>query len=468
MLGIATLGIAGPAWGVIVSRLNGPNDPSPVNTTAPTDDPGWSNVSSNYSTVYLGNQWVITARHTYGTAPPPIQLGGGTYSVIPGTEVQLTNTQSYSSGDSRNSDIVMFRIRPESGSGLAPEDFDPTIKPITISSATPTVGTQVTMIGASYPRVVNVDDGGQQGETHYTSVNTGVDGPDAGTEADWTWTPSSAGSSNQRGFVTTITTPQKTWGQNAITSDFDIETRFGLGRDADNNTVFNVFDRFVVTLTTRFDEDALPNEAQAAGNDSGGAVFYKNLAGQWVLGGVMHSILQQPNQPLSVAMYGNYTAFSDFSQFNYRNQIQTILSGQSYSVMGDANLDGVVSGNGTGSIATDDVSAFIAGWNSNNGSGDGDIYTWQRGDFDQNGLVDLLDFAILRQAVGGTINASVLLGASVPEPSAISIGAAALVMSLLARRLNSRNRGRRNPAAYRSWVSPSAPLVPRRARATGP
>jgi hypothetical protein len=87
-------------------------------------------------------------------------------------------------------------------------------------------------------------------------------------------------------------------------------------------------------------------------------------------------------------------------------------------VEGDINLDGLLQGDGTGPVATDDVSAFLAGWLT---TGQGAIaQRYVRGDLNLNGVTDLADWAILNR-LSPTMGAAVAHGLSkvVPEPSAV-------------------------------------------------
>jgi hypothetical protein len=105
----------------------------------------------------------------------------------------------------------------------------------------------------------------------------------------------------------------------------------------------------------------------------------------------------------------------------------------------DVNLDGVVSGNGTGPAASDDVSKLIQGYHSRrmvSGVQVGDWISRQQGDLNFDGIVDLADAFMLRQglvaATGFVLDLNVLNGASVPEPSGLAL--AAVSVALLAAR----------------------------------
>ena len=98
-------------------------------------------------------------------------------------------------------------------------------------------------------------------------------------------------------------------------------------------------------------------------------------------------------------------------------------------LLGDLNGDGSVSGNGTGAVADDDVSAFVAGWLTNT-SGFSTSQKLQHGDINGDGLTDLSDWAILNSldpTMGAAIGAALH---DVPEPCSawlLILGALALL-----------------------------------------
>ena len=143
-------------------------------------------------------------------------------------------------------------------------------------------------------------------------------------------------------------------------------------------------------------------------------MFHKR-DGTWELAGILHTILPYPGQSAAYSVYGNATFFSDLSV--YRDEIlDTMAAHSNYSIMGDLNLDGVVSGDGTGPIESDDLSAFIAGWRHEHAPVN--IEAWKEGDLNLDGVTDLRDFALLREAYSGAGAIAGLLGAgAVPEPS---------------------------------------------------
>jgi hypothetical protein len=107
----------------------------------------------------------------------------------------------------------------------------------------------------------------------------------------------------------------------------------------------------------------------------------------------------------------------------------------------DVNLDGVVSGNGTGPAATDDVTKLIQGYRSRRLVGGVQVGDWmsrQLGDLNFDGIVDLADAYILRQglvsATGFVLDLSVLNGVGVPEPSSLALAAGSIALVAARRR----------------------------------
>jgi hypothetical protein len=124
-----------------------------------------------------------------------------------------------------------------------------------------------------------------------------------------------------------------------------------------------------------------------------------------------------------------------------------------YSIVGDVNLDGVVSGDGSGIWQNDDVKAFVDGWRFDNGAGAGNYDSWTHGDMNHDGKTDVADFFLLRGALNGPISGATIDflfsgqsppggGSLVPEPSttALTIVVAALLGFTMHRRHGSLTR----------------------------
>lgn len=140
--------------------------------------------------------------------------------------------------------------------------------------------------------------------------------------------------------------------------------------------------------------------------------------------------------------WGTFDLFADNEWIRTTIDNHPLLSGT--LLPGDINLDGVVSGDGTGPAASDDVSAFVAGWGSvkllqgaHNVVTVGDWSTWANGDLNHDGVTNLLDWHILRtnHPNPAALNLAGLLDSSnVPEPSAV-VWATLLVTCLSVHRL---------------------------------
>jgi hypothetical protein len=104
-------------------------------TRAPAQVPGWANVGlrAGTSAVYLGNGWVITARHV---GAGDVVLGGVTHHALLESTVQL-------GGSARPPlpDLIVFRIEPR-----------PELPPLRIRPTPPGVGDPVVLIGAGRDR----------------------------------------------------------------------------------------------------------------------------------------------------------------------------------------------------------------------------------------------------------------------------------------------------------------------------
>jgi hypothetical protein len=357
-------------------------------------DPGWANVTrvgSNY--IYLTDGWVLAARHE-GVAST-MKFDAGDTAPIPHQNYIVPNPTDWPVTLSVQSDLQLIRIK---------DDFN--LPSLTIATTPPPLNGEVVFIGRGSGRAAT-----------QTNWNVNTSDPD-----HWVWTETATGG-NYHGYKA-AGSQVKRWGTNLIA---DEEPLFH-ENDADVDGVYRLNGRDIISLFTNFDQTGgTSHEAQAIGGNSGSAVFYKR-DGNWELSGVINATFVYQNQLTSWAVYGDSTAFSDLSA--YYDEIYSIIdSHPEYSVMGDINLDGVVSGDGTGPSSSDDVTAFVQGWLYQQPSHS--LASWKKGDLNLDGKTDLADFLLMRNALlasgsgAGAAALTTLLGGgslmAVPEPSTAAL-----------------------------------------------
>jgi hypothetical protein len=443
-----------PAQALIVGNVN---NSVPDATGNPSSfpgwthgDPGWGNVALSGNYVYLGDGWVLSARHVGYSGPITFQTPGGpvAFQRIPGSYYKdygypWVNNEHFYAVENPSS------VQTESGQNLSLSQFsdlqvfringDPGLPPLTMASQPIT---QANFVRSNAPETVII--GGSTGRVSPQSQwNVTQQSQDV-----WIWSQTS-GAGQYQGYLSDFVA-QKRWGTNRVAdprpngpgdqSDPGAMDYANLFRGvlSDTTSVLNLtfgdgVARDMLVSMIVYDQPGQPGtpaygvnnlEVQAVNNDSGSSVFVKRSNGQWELAGIVNATFTYEDQPFGSAMYGNTTAFTDLSRYNqdYFHSLKDIIESHSdYSLMGDVNLDGIVSGTGTGSAATDDVAAFVAGWNYNNGVGQGTITSWKNGDLNRDGRTDVADFLQLRGALNGQISSAVvssLFGvAGVPEPS---------------------------------------------------
>lgn len=380
-------------------------------------DPGWDNVTtSGTNYVYLGNGWVIGARHsgvwsaTFSTGQftpvanvivhnPPAALAGG-YSLTTETDLRLIRLNS-----------------------------DPGLPALKIATSTPPLsgnaGSEVMFIGQGRTRWTNGS------EWSFPNPNN----------PQTPWSQYIVTSGGQYSGYQTADTRAKRWGTNRLanpggseyrgsTNTFShvLNSRVGVLplETADNKT------RDVISMVTRFDKNAngsTPFESQSVTGNSGSAVFYNfgtAEAPDWALAGIVNATVTYAKQPISYAVYGNSTTFADLSYYNqaYKSSICDIMrSCGNYSILGDVNLDGMVTGDGTGAASEDDVTAFVEGFGYMSGFAHGDYESWKKGDMNLDGQTTVADFLLLRSALNGPIGSGALatIFGGVPEPSSAAL-----------------------------------------------
>ena len=242
------------------------------NTSAPVDDFGFETVgvASNRSGVYLGDGWVLTADHVN---EQPITFLGLTYLPIAGSGVQLENESG------NPPDLFVYRI-----------DGFPPVKPAGLASEAPALGEEVFCAGNGLNRAASSTQWNVNWETSPPPyVYEGYESPGGRT---------------------------KRWGRNEL-SVIGIDVEIG--------------SRTTRAIETVFDENGVPDEAQAWTGDSGGGCFAKR-SGVWELVGVMFAqgtfgdpngpTLPPPAQPSNTAVYDNTTVVADV--FFFRDQIEAL------------------------------------------------------------------------------------------------------------------------------------------------
>jgi hypothetical protein len=276
---------AGSAFAVLISGGNGA-----VNTTAPVDDPGWSNVGSiragkpgkegsRASAVYLGDKWFITDYHVYDLdGPTGVVVGAVCYTVDSNSWTRLHNTKPPYNG--ADTDQVLFQVKER-----------PVLQPLRIRSTAISSGANVIMTGNGYDRQTSL--------VYW--------------DASWHVTNATSGVSS--GYLWNTASMILRWGTNRVSSAAAYRGDYGYGN--------------VRAFLTTFDSNGGSNECQAAPYDSGGGVFYKN-GNNWELAGL---ILTVDNPAGNAAVYGTYSYMSDISDF--RDQITNKL------VNFDSDIDGL-------------------------------------------------------------------------------------------------------------------------------
>lgn len=399
LAGSLAIGACLPAQALLVGTTP---DVIPNTWTYPGDNPGYYNIGKTgtyLNTVYLGDGWVLSAMHT-GISTVKFEHMSTVFRPIPNQGYIVPNPTGM--GLSATTDLRLQRIVGDS------TNVHPGLPSLTIGSQPLTLNAEVMYVSYGVTR--------NAAESHFaidlqTSPPAWGEVPDRSTYNGY--------KSNGQG---------KRWGTNHIADDNVVMNEY----DANLTTNLYTTRGNVISYLTTYDENSSnPYESQAVGGDSGSGVFHKR-DGQWELAGIVHSNIIHPgqsipggfNSPNALAIYGNSTAFADLS--SYRSQILAIMTAQAdYSIAGDVNMDGYVSGNGTGPASSDDVTAFVQGWRYDNGTGKGTILSWSKGDLNRDGAVNAADFFKLRQAFGTAGGAefsvdaigAALFGLAVPEPS---------------------------------------------------
>jgi hypothetical protein len=453
-------------------------DPS-VTAVPPTDDPGWANLTaSGLNYTYLGNGWALSARHVGTTST--LQFPTGSVSLIPGQNYTVHNPATVENENSQDVNLTASNGTLETDLRLVRLKDDPGLPAVTIADQSPLANGRIVFIGNGRSREL---------------VQTTWDG----STNPWTAT-SCVGSNCFRGYKA-FAGETKRWGENNVADPSNypgmnsfFEVLSPTTGVAKLTTMGEGVTRNMIAMPTQFDlSGGLPHEAQPVDEDSGTAVFYKRNDSQWELAGIVNSVLTFENQAKTWAVYndttnqGSVAVITDLSYYYNTNPAQDHVNSIShimrmhphFSTIGDINFDGNVSGTGSGPASTDDVTAFIQGfdgpgtqymgWGYNNGTGDATYTSWKNGDIAHpfgfgacnvslgsglcaggDGKTDVYDFLALRNAINnpmglGALDAffSGLSGGSnpgVPEPTSAAL---AIVATFF---LAAGTRRRRQPA----------------------
>ena len=273
------------------------------NTTAPSGQPYFNNmgVVGDATGIYLGDRWVLSANHVAPSLPATVNFGGTDYATAAGSFQRIKNPGD--SGLSTFTDIVLFRLVA-----------DPGLPTLNIAAGSPTVGTDVMMIGRGRT---------QEASPAYWQ-RTENPGPD---DDIWTELAYPDPNINATGFKTTEIRTIR-WGENNVAEN-------GLTVDYGHGDV-----RF---FTTTFDSGAKTHEAQGVAGDSGGGVFSTTDGGiTWTLSGMMVAVSTYENQPSGsyTAVLGNETAMADLGY--YRSEILQLIPEPCSALLGVIGCGAIV------------------------------------------------------------------------------------------------------------------------------
>lgn len=197
--------------------------------------------------VYLGNGYVLAARHPSGGAKFAVELNNVVYNPTADPAVFLNNTLvalTFGGTWSTYADLMVFRLAGVPSS----------IPGITLATAPVTTGETIDMTGLGRTRVASTS-------TYFNGVDyNDYYGGGSVSETGYNWS-----GSNQ--FIQ--------WGQNKVSPSLFKIPDSGYGDTLSFSTQFN----------SPGNGDALPDEAMGAAGDSGAPAFIKR-GGQWDLTGI--------------------------------------------------------------------------------------------------------------------------------------------------------------------------------------
>ena len=245
------------------------------------------------SGVYLGHGWVLTAYHPVRDGSGGFQFGSVLFRDAVGNVVSFTVDPSSAvrlkNANNTFTDLALFRLTTE-----------PTFLPdVPLAATTPLGGSSVILAGNGLNR--------EPAETHW-NVDTAPN-PDVWTET--------TGPGDRQGYKWGNLGQAVRWGNNEL--EFNV---------LPTNRTFNVNTGFGAVVCVKTDFDSISGQAQGAGGDSGGGVFYKN-GSTWELVGIMDTVDAFDGQPGNTAVFGsglasgNNTFSADIA--TYRSQILAVV-----------------------------------------------------------------------------------------------------------------------------------------------
>lgn len=295
---LTTILLTQAAHCVIVAGASGGGDNTNNTTRAQLEAelstffPAYENVISysDASGVYLGydpatkDVWVLTARH--------VNVGGSTIVIDGLTYDRQPDGDGF--GYLVGGDLRLVRY-------TRPDQAVPSLPAVKMTTALPTGGTSLVMIGSGQNRVEN------------GAVNAGTSDAVSltiGTGYHW------SGTNIER------------WGTNNIDFEFpdSLESTGPIGGPLGT---FNMGSYSTVAFHTDFDSPGggqwlTTNEAQGSLGDSGGGAFYFDGT-QWVLAGIFSSVTSLSGQDPNSSAFGTGTLITDVA--TYRTAIEAALGG---------------------------------------------------------------------------------------------------------------------------------------------
>ncbi|MBC2595819.1 hypothetical protein H5P28_16255 [Ruficoccus amylovorans] len=262
-----------PAAGLVNCGNPGGNRNCPTGENGEPADPGFAYVGfvGGATGVYLGNGWVLTARH------------------LPARDVRIEDTVYPWDGASDykfpNAELRLFRLSEW-----------PDMPALPITSSTPKRGQLVVMVGVGRDCADQVT---------YWQVNRATE--------PWTWTEVPSREQADAAGILSHPASAKSWGTNRI-SGLTEHPKLG------------------ALIVTDFTEDPsirTPYEAQAVSHDSGGAVFVEDEDG-WKLAGIIATVTKlYPGQPgveksgkgtlqIGSGVFGNLTLAVNLAPYRHK------------------------------------------------------------------------------------------------------------------------------------------------------